>query len=265
MFALERFNQARAAENFGVKTFCRQIKEAEVGGMGRRDVAIANVAGFAADAVLKIFGGLFDADGVAAFGCVNKPFVVFFGKFGVDGEPDDFAVVFFRTRESNSEFDELIPGRFRFYVTSELLGSENLFKQIAELNFAPRATGFNVGENAFEIADTAGESLHFAETFVDLLEAVADEFERFAEAAVERALELFVDGLAHFFELGGVVGLEIGKFAFNGKAKLVGFFFVFVSEDGELIGERVELLLKLGGVFGEAFVLEGFVGVERGG
>ena len=42
-----------------------------------------------------------------------------------------------------------------------------------------------------------------------LLEPVGHELERFAQPLFERGVQLFVDGAAHFFELGRVVRLDI--------------------------------------------------------
>ena len=46
---------------------------------------------------------------------------------------------------------------------------------------------------------------------MDLLEAVADQLERLTEALLQRGVEFLVHRAAHFFELGGVVGLDGGQ------------------------------------------------------
>ena len=46
-----------------------------------------------------------------------------------------------------------------------------------ELDFTKITSGFDVGQNFFEVADTGGEGLHFSQTFMYLLKPFADKFE----------------------------------------------------------------------------------------
>ena len=59
-----------------------------------------------------------------------------------------------------------------------------------------------------QTADVAGQLLHRAETFVHLFETIAHQLERFAEAFLESALQLFIDRRAHLVDLLGVVLLN---------------------------------------------------------
>ena len=58
------------------------------------------------------------------------------------------------------------------------------------------------------VADAGSQAMHFAQTPMDLLQPVADLLERFAEALLQGGVEFLVHGLAHGFQLGGILGLE---------------------------------------------------------
>ncbi len=175
-------------------------------------------------------------------------------------------------------------------VFEKLSGSEHLAQQHAELHFGEAAAGFDVGEDAREVVDAFGELGHLAEAGVDLVELVGDLPEGLGEAGVEGGVQLFVDGGAHLFELGGVVGVEAVEAVLDGGAELVLMFGVgggeFVElgverglgvdlvargvgdEAGEPLGERLEVLLDSGAKrFGGGLVVAAEAveaGVQRG-
>ena len=63
------------------------------------------------------------------------------------------------------------PGIGYLYVRQDLL------EKIAELNLAPSAAGFDIGQHPLQIADAIGQQLHFAKAFVNLFQPFADLFE----------------------------------------------------------------------------------------
>src|SRR5207248_11622206 len=102
-------------------------------------------------------------------------------------------------RKADGEFDALARGRSA-HVALVLFRREHLRKQVFELHLAPCSSSRHVAQNALEIADSGGEVLHFAESFMNLLEALAHEAERLTEAGLKRGLELLIDRLPHLFE-----------------------------------------------------------------
>ena len=82
-----------------------------------------------------------------------------------------------------------------------------MLQQRPQLHFAPDAARFDIGEYLFQVANAAGERLHFTKTFIDLLKAFVYQREAFAQTAIERFMQLFIYGLAHFFKLFGVFRL----------------------------------------------------------
>ena len=53
------------------------------------------------------------------------------------------------------------------------------------MDFAPGATGFDIGEDAFEVADAVGKGVHFAEAVVDFFELIANGFKGVPESLFE--------------------------------------------------------------------------------
>ena len=168
----------------------------------------ADLVAFGADGGLEGLAGgddvLVDAGLVGGF----EALPVFAGELGVDGQ-EGLAVSGrgserrTRRRSWRAVFD--------FGVADELAGGEHLLEEHAELDFGEAAAGFDVGEDAGEVVDAFGEPGHLAEAGVDLGELIGDLAEGLGEAGVEGGVELFVDGDAHLFELGGVVAVEFGR------------------------------------------------------
>ena len=64
MIALQGFHQAGAAQHFGIQTFGRQEQDGKVGGVRRRDIALADGLGLHVDARLELACGQFGAFGI---------------------------------------------------------------------------------------------------------------------------------------------------------------------------------------------------------
>ena len=113
-------------------------------------------------------------------------------------------------RQADGKFHQLIAAWHGLDVARELLGGEHVVDDGAELHFAPGTARLHVGHHAFQVAHAARQGLHLAQALVHLFEPVAHQLEGFAQALLQRGVELFVHRAAHFFELGGVVGLDGG-------------------------------------------------------
>ena len=64
-------------------------------------------------------------------------------------------------------------------------------------------------EHALEVANAAGEVLHFAETLLHRLESIADELERLTEPLLEGVVQFLVDGATHFVEFAFISFLQL--------------------------------------------------------
>ncbi len=109
--------------------------------------------------------------------------------------------------------------------------------------------GLDVGQDLLQVADAGRQRLHLAEPLVDLLQPVADQLEGLAEPALQRALELLVDRVAHLLELAGVVGLDLGQLRLDGRAQAVELLLVAFGQAPQLGRKAVHLLLGQGDKF----------------
>ena len=157
---------------------------------------------------------LLDRRRVAALLRLDQALVVLDRELGVDRQPDHRAVAL--ARQANGEIDALAAVRARRDIRRELVGRQHLLEQRGQLHLAPGAARLDVGQHALEVADAGRQRLHLAQAAMHLLEPLADQLERFAEALFERGVQLFVDGAAHLLELAGIVGLDCGQPALDG-------------------------------------------------
>jgi hypothetical protein len=264
--------QAGAADDFSVEAFGGQEHDGVGHGGGGIDVFVADELALRADGAFEGFAGSGDFIGCAALVDVFESLPVFAGEFGVDGEEDAGTVA---VGELEGVFDGFGGAGFDAGVLEVLLGGEHLFELLAEEELTDAAAGLDVGEDFFEVADAGGQFLHLAEAFLDCAEVGGDLAEGFCEAGLEGGVELFVDGLAHLFELGGVGFVEFVEAVFDGGAELVLVVGVAGGEVGELGVEGLAkgglLLGALGGEGGEALgdgvhlALDGFAEFGGGG
>ena len=78
-------------------------------------------------------------------------------------------------------------------VLDVLFGAEDLLEDVAKFHLAHVAASFHVGEHALQVADTLRKTVHFAKTFIDLLQSLADKFEGFVEAGFESLFKFVVN------------------------------------------------------------------------
>ena len=80
-----------------------------------------------------------------------------------------------------------------------------------------------------------------------LLEAVRDQLEGLTQTMLEGGVQALIDRLAHLFELGGVLALQLTQLGLEGVADLGEPRLVGLGELGELRGEAVDLAILHGG------------------
>ncbi len=139
-------------------------------------------------------------------------------EFGIDRQEHRVRTLH---RDLHGKFHALVRTRFGGHVLLVLLGCQDLAQDRPELHLAQDAARLDVAEHALEVAHARGDSLHIAQTLVDRLELVAHLLERRAQAIVQRARELFVNGGAHAVELLRVVGADRTELGAHGLADLV--------------------------------------------
>ncbi len=156
-----------------------------------------------------------------------------YGVLGVNRQPHGVLVV--ATWQADGKFDQLVAARYRLDVARELVGREHVVDDGAQLHFAPGAARLHVGHHALEVTHAAGQGLHLAQALVHLFKPVAHLLERLAQALLQRGVELFIHGAAHFLELGGVVGLDGGQPLIERVAQLLGVVLAALHQAGQLL------------------------------
>ena len=225
-----------AADDLGVEVFGRQEHDGVGHRGGRVDVLVTDTLAFGTDGALEgtaSSGDFFRRTMVIG---MFEALPVFFGKLGVDGQ-ESIGVGAFTVGEFERILDGLQGVGFDAGVLDVLLGGEHLLELLAELELADDAAGPDVGEDFFQVANTGGELLHFAEAFLDFAEVSRHLTEGFGKAGLQCGVEFFVYGDAHLFELGGVVLVEFGEAVFDGEAQL---FLLAVRFAGKLVKATVE-------------------------
>ena len=127
--------------------------------------------------------------------------------------------------------------------------AHGLFQQHAQGGFAPRAPRLHIGENALEVANASRNRLHLADGLKDALQLLIHLREGSAQALLERALQLLIDGDAHLLELRFIFLPQHIEATFDGLAE---------CQRCAVIG--LHHFLDLGLRFGEAFGLRAALG-----
>ena len=129
--------------------------------------------------------------GVAVFTGFDEAEVIFLGELGVDRQPNTLRRIIARPRQADRELDNVTGVDTRLDVSVELLRSEDLFEERAELDLTPGAARLDVGEHLLQVAYTARQASHLAEALLYGFEAIADELERLAKSLFEGCFEAF--------------------------------------------------------------------------
>ena len=230
VIALQGLHQAGAAQHFGVQTFGGQKQNRKVGGVRRLHILFGDGFGFQADALLQSFRGSIGIDWIGAALRIEQAGVIFVRKFGVNGQPQRRAIGRL-TRQFDGEVDQVFTARARRDLRRVLVGHKHLFKQGRKLCLTKNTPRLHIGQQMLEVTHALRQGLHFAKTFMNLLEPVGYLFEALAQARLQGGLQLLIHGHAHFFELGGVAALQLGQlclqraahFAQAGRAGLIEF------------------------------------------
>ena len=200
LLPLQRFHRVRAAHDLGVKPLQRQEHHGKIRGMGRNDI-FADALALGADGVEQGAAGGLAGGCVARFGGFRQPGVVLLRKLAVNGQIN--GLVFF-SRQDDGKFHPLLRAGNHRHVPGVLRRSKRLFQQRAQLHFAPDAPGFHIAQHPFQVAYAAGQRMHFAQRTVHLLQSLADLRKAVVQALFQRAVQLFIHGLTHFFQLTAV-------------------------------------------------------------
>ncbi|ABA49248.1 hypothetical protein BURPS1710b_2925 [Burkholderia pseudomallei 1710b] len=241
--ALQQIGQAGAAQDLRVEPFGRQEQQRKIGRVRRRDVLFGDRARLRANPRLERARGLLDSRRVRAFLRVDQAFVVFTREFRVDRQPHRFRAArrafVVPPRQPDRELDALAALRHRRDVLRVLIRRQHLLEQRLELHLTPGAARLHVRQHLLQVADARRERLHLAEPAVHLLEPVRHELERFAEALLERRVQLLVDGAAHLFELRRIVRLDFLQARLERRAHLADPAIVRLRQLRELLVERI--------------------------
>ncbi len=255
-FPLDFFREPGAAQHFGVEPFRGQEQDAEIRRARRVQRFVADVAREGFHAPGEVRRGFFRGASVARLRGGGEPVVVFDRELRVDGQIKRLRGVGRVAGKLHGEFDDFGRAGRGPEIALELLRRENVFEQRAELNFAPGAARLHVGQNALEVGNAVRDRLHFAERAAHVLEAFADDAERFAEAFFQRALQFFFDDPAHFVELLRVFLAD----SFERKAQR---FAAFVGGFSLGVAERVEGFAAAALGLGERLRERGEAGMQR--
>ncbi len=239
---LKGLNQSRPAEHLGVEPLGGQEHHAEIRGGGRADVLVANVLRVVADLLFELPECLIRRGRVARVLGVQQPLVVCLGELGVDGQPDD-VLPFVPPGQADGELHPFAAALLRGHVAVKLLRRQHLREQRFKLHLAPGAAGLDVGQHLLEVAHADGQRLHLAEPLVDLLQPLADQPERLAQAFLQRALELLVHGLPHLVEAFGVVFLDGLEPGVDRIPQAFDLFLVGLGQLRQALGKRIQLAL----------------------
>ena len=139
-------------------------------------------------------------------------------EFGIDGKPNKAAIL---RRKFDSVFHHIAAAGNRCHIFAVLLRGKDVLQDGAKLHFPQNSTGFHIAEDLFEVADALGQRLHFTQTAVNLFQPVIHQAEGFGHAVIEGFLQLFIDGLAHFVQLGIIILANGGKLAFHGRTYIL--------------------------------------------
>jgi len=239
-FALDVLRQACTADDFGKEALDGKEEDAEVRCLRRAQILLADIPGTAFHAGFELLAGGFHPLDISLLLRVEQALVVLDGELGIDRQPDDFVFVGALAGELDGKLDALAPV-LRGHVGCELVGIEDLLEHGPELHFAPGASCLHVREDFLEVADTCGKGLHFAQTLVHLLKALAHLPEGIAQALIQCALELFVHGLAHLLELFGIVCLDSLELVLYRNSDRLQFLFIGFRQLADLGGHCLEL------------------------
>ena len=78
-----------------------------------------------------------------------------------------------------------------------LIGSQHLLQDSAELHLPPGSPRLDIGQYPFQITHAGRQVLHFTQSALYRLQALADKFEGFTQTLLQRALQFFIHRLAH--------------------------------------------------------------------
>ena len=133
---------------------------------------------------------------------------------------------------------------------------EDLFEQAGQLRFAKDAARFHVGQQVLEVAHALRQRVHFTQAAMHLLQPFGHLPEALAQALLQRGLQFFIDGAAHFVQFFGVALLQTGQLLLQGAAHFLQAAGVVFAQRLQLRGQRVgQRFLQQGQLLGEGVYL----------
>ena len=226
VLALQAFRETRPAQDLGVEALGREEEDPEIGRVRRVDVLLLDLARLVAHLFFERLRSELDRLGIGALGRVDEALVVLLGELGVDRQPD-LALAGVAAGELDRELDALGAVRIGRDVATELVWSQHLLEQIAQLHFTPAAARRYCSRPS---SNRRRPWRGFASPRpLCLLESFTDQFERFTKALLERGVQLLVDGGAHLFEFFRIVPLKLASLR-STVPRMVSSFSLVVDE-----------------------------------
>ncbi|MNY37020.1 hypothetical protein D3C86_1715490 [compost metagenome] len=90
--------------------------------------------------------------------------------------------------------------------------SQQVFKDISQLIFTQYSPGFDIAHDLLNIPDTAGQYLHFAQSFMHQFQPLADKGKGIIKPFLQCRLQLLFYRMAHFIQLLAILLLEVKQF-----------------------------------------------------
>mmetsp|Transcript_61147 Transcript_61147/g.144388 ORF Transcript_61147/g.144388 Transcript_61147/m.144388 type:complete len:512 (+) Transcript_61147:123-1658(+) len=246
VLALQPLDETRPAQRLRVQALGGHKEDAEVRGVRRPDVFLADGPRLQPQPGLDRLAGGLGGHGVGAFLRLQQALVVLAREFGIDRQPQRLAIVTL-AGQPDRELDALRGARQRRDIGCVLLGRKDLVEQARELHLAKHAAGLDVGQHAVQRADVARQVLHLAQALVHLLQPLGHLLETLAQALLQRGMQLFVDRGAHLLQLFLVVLLDGGEALLDGQAQLGQALIVGLGQRLQLLTHRLaQALHRLG-------------------
>ena len=233
MIALQGLHQAGPAQRLGIEALGGQEQDAEIGGVRRGDVFLADRPRLDLQPGLERPRRGLDRDRVGALLGVEHAFVILARELGVDRQPQRLASRR-SCRQADRKLDPCTAAGNGLDVGSVLLGGQHLLEQAGELDLAVNAARFHVRQHPVERADVAREHLHLAQALVHLLEPLGHLLEALAQSLLQCGVKLLVDRCTHLVELGLVALLQRREPPLDGLTDLAKATLVGLAQRAEL-------------------------------
>ncbi len=193
----ELFRQSEA-HRLGVQPLRRQEQDAEIRCVRRVYVFVADIFRLAPDGISQHRLRLAHRRRVAGLVGIRQPPVGITGELGVDGQVHRLLAV---SRQAHGVLHRVVGAFARADVLFVLIRRQHILHDGTQLYLAQDAARLDAGQHLPEVAHTARQRFHLTQPLIDLAQPVVHQLEGLRDALVQRLLQLFVHGGAHFFQL----------------------------------------------------------------